>query len=233
MRLFERQLDYCPPEFQERLTAAGGVNRYDEPNFRIVWGMTDTFRAIDWQGYCDRLIGSGEAAWILQQWNPPEFYGTPGMYYFQNRDEATGLQILGEYPYSGRYESLQTLTYREFVNGNLVVERMPLNNLLLDMIVPVIMECKGISMQKRASIMREQKERKDAEEIARCEDIIRDAHPAFHGGSVSYSRQGCRTSLVDRKIEQMQRHMQTAIKKVRSVGKGLHQLPLKETQYGC
>jgi hypothetical protein len=35
----ERKLPGCSIVYRERLTFAGGVNRYDEPNFRIIWGQ--------------------------------------------------------------------------------------------------------------------------------------------------------------------------------------------------
>src|ERR1700734_3111728 len=103
----ERNL--APDDFQERLTYLGGVQKYDSPNFKIGWAQYETFRAggvwsVDekyYLGYRDLLSGSGEPCWTLFQYHAPEEYGSPESYYVQNYDETTGLQLLGEYPYSG------------------------------------------------------------------------------------------------------------------------------------
>ena len=105
----------CPEEFQERLTEIGGVNRYDEPNFILVWsqggGLNSMYRAGGaWEvdglpsfiGYRDLLIGGGVPCWALLQWHDASEYGTPEMYYVQNLDEDTQLQTLVEFPYNGR-----------------------------------------------------------------------------------------------------------------------------------
>ena len=64
------QNNLCPEEFQERLTEIGGINRYDEPNFVMVWseggGPNSMYRAgaawagdgqIPFTGYRDLLVG--------------------------------------------------------------------------------------------------------------------------------------------------------------------------------
>jgi hypothetical protein len=40
-------------------------------------------------------------------------------------------------------------------------------------------------------------------------------------GPVSYARQGCRTSLIDKKMEQMQRHINTMVANAKVLGKGM------------
>jgi len=155
------QIYIAPEEFQERLTEIGGVNRYDEPNFVLVWsqggGPNATYRAgADWagedqvsyRGYRDLLIGGGVPCWALLQWHDAIEYGTPELYYVQNYDEDSGLQTLGEYPYFGRYQMLYNLRWSEMRNGKMFFEMMPLNTFLLDTVVPIITQAKDISWEK-------------------------------------------------------------------------------------
>jgi len=218
----------CPQEFQERLTQIGGLNRYDEPNFRIAWGQTETFRAGGYwadgfHGYRDLLSGCGEPAWMLMQWTSPEEYGTPELYYLRNHDEDTGLQILGEYPYSGRYEVLFKFIHKEFSQGQMKVEHMPLNDLILDMVVPIVMQARDISLEKKKAARMELKEREDREQVRIIEDARLNARLAFGGNAVSFTRQGCRTPLIDKKVKEMERNLSQAIAKVRSMGRGFSQ----------
>src|SRR5476651_1623604 len=128
----------CPQEFQDRLNEVGGLNRYDEPNFIIRWaqGGEDEcyYRAggawhveglPSFVGYRDLLVGGGTPSWMLMQWQAPELYSTPELYYMQNKDEETGLQTLGEYPYSGRYTMLYNLRWTERRGKSLHLKRCP------------------------------------------------------------------------------------------------------------
>ena len=62
----------CPQEFQDRLTEVGGRNKYDQPNFLVVWGQGGQEECLyraggSWHvpgeptftGYRDLLIGGG------------------------------------------------------------------------------------------------------------------------------------------------------------------------------
>lgn len=226
----------CPEEFQERLTKIGGVNRYDEPNFSIVWsqggGDHSRYRAggawyVDglpsFEGYRDLLVGGGVPCWALLQWHDAIEYGTPEMYYVQNYDEQTGLQIIGEYPYFGRYQMLYNLRWTERRGKDLYFEAMPLNSFLLETVIPIITAAKEISWEKTRAALTDIKEREDAADIAAIEDVMRASALPFHGNPVSYTKQGCRTSLVDKKIEQMTRNWNLIQSRVSSLGKGLSQ----------
>lgn len=223
-----------PEEFQERLNEIGGMNKYDEPNFLLVWGQGGcdqaTFRAGGYwdvegmpsvHGYRDLLLGGGTPSWCLLQWEDATVYGTPEMYYVQNYDNDSDLQTLGEYPYSGRYKVLYNLRWSGMVNGSLKLESMPLNSFLLNTILPIIIQtAKEISWEKTQAALKDIKEREDTEHLNRIEDCMRSSALAFKG-PVSYTRQGCRTSLIDRKMEQMQRHWNAMIKRSDFLGRGL------------
>jgi hypothetical protein len=228
------QIYICPEEFQQRLTDIGGVNKYDEANFLLVWSQGGSpqslYRAggswagpdqVSYTGYRDLLIGGGVPCWALLQWHPPEEYGTPELYYTQNYDLDSDLQTLGEYPYHGRYQMLYNLRWSEMRNGKMFFEMMPLNTFLLDTVVPIIVQAKDISWEKTKAVMADLKEREDKADLDMIEDVMRSNSLAFKGNAVSYQKQGCRTALVDKKIEQMQRNWNKMMTNASRLGKGL------------
>lgn len=231
----------CPEEYQERLTDIGGINRYDQPNFIIRWGQGGepecTYRAGGYwdvdgmasvHGYRDLLVGGGTPSWMLMQWEDALHYGTPELFYIQNFDEDSGLQTLGEYPYSGKYKLLYNLCWRGMVDGKMVVEAMPLNSFLLDTVIPIITAAKDISWEKTKAVMADMKEREDKADLAMIEDVMRSSAMPFHGNAVSYQKQGCRTALIDKKIEAMQRNWNKMMTNASRLGRGLssHTNPL-------
>lgn len=223
----------CPEEFQDRLNEVGGFNRYDEPNFLIVWGQGGGDHALyraggEWnveglpsyRGYRDLLIGGGTPSWCLLQWEDAIVWGTPEMWYVENYDEPTGLQTLGEYPYSGRYKLLYNLRWTERVGNELKFEAMPLNSFLLETVVPIITAAKDISWEKTKAALLALKEKEDAADAAMIEDAMRSSAVPFKGSPVSYSRQGCRTALIDKKIVEMQKHWNQMMYNVSRLGGG-------------
>lgn len=225
----------CPEEFNDRLRSVGGVNRYDENNFKIVWGQggeeSCLYRAggawyIDglpsYKGYRDLLVGGGTPSWCLLQWDDAMHYGTPESFYVANYDEETGLQTLGEYGYSGKYKLLYNMCWRDMSQGKMVIEPMPLNSYILDTIVPIILQARDISWERTKATLQELKERDDIADANMIEDCMRDASLAFKG-PVSYARQGCRTSIIDRKIEEMTRNWNKMVTNVKTLGRGLSQ----------
>lgn len=221
--------NWCPDEYQARLTREGGVNRYDEPNFRLVWGQTETFRAgglwtppgePTFLGYRDILIGSNEPVWILQQWQAPEKYGTPESYYVFNLDETTNLQTLGEYPYSGRYETVLPLRYTEVVGGRLVVETMSLSSLLIDLIVPIIRDSQALTYARRRALMLLEKDRQDKAMLDRIESRLADSMPAYGQSARSSAYLEC-NSVVQKKAESIERYWRDAARFLKQHGKGI------------
>lgn len=223
----------CPEWFQEKLTEIGGVNKYDEPLFRVVWGQGGQPEALyragghwhvegqaSFKGYRDLLLGGGTPSWCLLQWHDAVEYGTPESYYVAMLDDETNLSDLGEYPYFGRYRLLYNMSYRAMVNGKLAIEAMPLNTFVLDAIVPIIMEAKDISYETTMAAMKEMKEQEDQADLAMIEDAMLDAKVAFKG-PVSYARQGCRTHYIDKRVEQLQRHMNQISANAKMLGKGM------------
>jgi hypothetical protein len=220
-----RETRECPAEFQDRITAMFGVNQFDEPIFKIVWGQTELFRGGTQlkDGRCvyvEKYKCHGMPCWNIMRWKQPAEYGSPDGYYlntwmstgqkhfFNNRglqtfDEPDGFYVTGEYPWTGRYEIVQPLMSRELVDGKLVIEHMELSHLLIDYVIPLMLAFQDLSLAQRAAareLARQEEERKMTEEIA---DRLADAMPRMN--PVSYSNQGCRTALIDKKMEQIQR----------------------------
>jgi hypothetical protein len=222
-----QERNICPADFQDRLTFIGGVNRYDEPNFKLVWAQYETYTAggvwsVDeqyYRGYRQLLAGSGEPCWTLMQYHAPEEYGTPESYYVQNYDSDTGLQILGEYPHSGRWEVLYNLRWNSMENDRLTFHTMPLNNFLLDTVMPIILAAKDISYEKRKAAYEEMRARDEAEKLSEIERHLRDKAVPFTQG-VSFSRQGIRSTIVDQKMIEMQRMWNQLAKAARDLPVG-------------
>lgn len=225
----------CPEWFQERLAEVGGVNRYGEPNFIVRWGQGGeegcTFRSggawhvegqPSFKGYRDLLVGGGTPCWCLLQWKDATVFGTPESYYVANYDEETGMQDLGEYPYKGKYDLLYNMCWRDMSQGRMKIEAMPLNSYILDTIVPIIVEANAISWERTKASLKELKEKEDQADMNRIEDCMRDASLAFKG-PVSYARQGCRTSIIDKKIEELTRNWNKMVDNAKALGRGLSQ----------
>lgn len=211
----------CPAHYQDRLTRAGGLNRYGKPNFLMVWGQTWTVRRSDpvHNSYRDE-VEDKRPCWVLKQWNAPELYGSPALWFFQNREEASGLQMLGDFPWKGQYETVQPLVWTGLVNDRLVVEAMPLNGMIIDMIVPIVMQCKGVQLWRRKLALDEMEARKDKDRLRQVEAARHDAQMAFQG-PVSFSRQGCRTSLVDRRMAAISQNWKRAMNQIKQTGLGI------------
>jgi hypothetical protein len=209
MYLEQRQ---CPPEYQERITHIFGVNPYGDPLYKVAWSHSEFIRMGNiWRdsygnerrGYRDRHRGA-TPCWNIMRWRSPKEYGTPTLYYMQTWDEFSKTFITGEYPWKGRYETLISMYRKQMVNGELVVESFPLSHILIDQIIPLLVEAQSLTLAERKAALQMEQEQREKEESQLTEDVLMHHLPSFYG-PVSFSRQGCRTSLIDRKIEQLQR----------------------------
>jgi len=223
-----------PEEFQQRLTDVGGENKYGEPNFLLVWSQGGDEHALyraggEWsvegqpsyRGYRDLLIGGGTPSWALLQWQDAIQYGTPESYYVANLDHDTGLQDIGEFPYSGRYKLLYNLRWSERRGNQMHFEAMPLNSFLLETVVPIITQARDISWEKTKAALQDQKDKEDKADTDMIEAVMLDNKVPFGGNAVSYTKQGCRTSLIDKKLEDMTRNFNKMVHNAKMLGRGL------------
>ncbi len=217
----------CPQEFQERLTRAGGVNPYGEPLWKIAWGQTETFTAGGYfphdgfLGYRQLMTsngspnGDGEPCWMVMEWKPPEKYGAAAMYYWENRDEFTGLQTLGEYPYRGRYEIAFKLTSQEYRNGRMEVIHYQLDGFILDWLCPLLQRASAMSRKERMDLARKLKEADERAFDTNFEAAMKNAKHTDYSGH--------RTQRVlDREL-MMRRQMAEFLKRYGRPRAGMHQ----------
>lgn len=176
----------CPPEYQDRLTDAVGTNQYGDPLFKIVWGQSETYTAggvwahDHFLGYRKLMLsnsspsGKGQPCWMILEWHPASDYNTDAVYYFENRDDATGLQTLGEYPYKGRYEVAFKLVSQEVRNGRMQLNYYHLDGMVLDLLIPAIVEAQRMTMRERLRAIREMEEREEKKKDLAVDAIYND-----------------------------------------------------------
>lgn len=215
----------CPLELQERINRAVGLNRYGEPLWKIGWGQTETFRAGGYWphdcflGYRQLMMsngspsGEGEPCWMLMEWHPPEDYGSPAMYYFENRDEYTGLSTLGEFPHKGRYEVAFKLVSQEFRNGRLEVLNYQLDGFIFAWLLPMLVAAQRMKMKDRMDLARRAKEADLKQFDTNLDDAMKSAKLAK-----GHSTQ----KVLDREL-MMRQQMSTFLKKYGRPAPGMHQ----------
>lgn len=178
---------YCPQRFQDRLTRAVGKNQYGEPLFKIAWGQTQTYTAGGvWPhdhffGYRQLMLsnsspsGKGVPCWMILEWHPPEDYEEAAVYYFRNRDDVTGLQTLGEYPYKGRYEIAFKLSSTELHDGRLQVVHYHLDGMILDILIPAIVEGQKMTLRQRLKRLRDIEEYREKDQDRQIDAMLNGA----------------------------------------------------------
>lgn len=180
----------APPEYTEFLRRIGGANPFGEPNFILFWGQTFVPRSVG----KNMLLGHNRPCWNLAMWRPAEEWGTL---------EAWDYHSLGEYPSRGAYDLIQPF-YRSL--GKDGIEAAPLHMLSLEMMVHVIQEHKKDSPQQRLQAMRDAKAKHDQELGTRIADTLEESVPAF-GEAASFSGQQNTKTVLQQKIEQLEKYM--------------------------
>ena len=220
-----RENRYCPPEFAAVLTEAGGVNPYGEPIFRLAWSGTETMRgggywADGYAGYRDILVKNGPQCWMVMQWDEPGTDGSPWLYYFRHRDDASGMCDVGEYPYHGRYRVVRPLIWSGTVGSEFVHEHLELTGFLLEAITANIIAWKQLSADKKRLALMEEQARKEDELNRLVIEARKSCRPAF----------GAASKVVAAKVEMFERNWRQIAQYARELqarGKGTQQ----ETSY--
>lgn len=242
----------CPAEFQRRLTQRFGLNRFGDPNFKIMWGASEFVRIGDVRrdkhgterkGFKDEYLCHGMACWNILRWKPNYNYGTDDLWYMRTWDfPVKGMHFMGEYPWRGRYEIVQPLMWHEWTPGKTIVElmpkvlpngmiidvptprvvgremivhHMPLSHLLLDEIIPLLVHVERLTDDERRAakeMVKRHEAWKKKQEVAQLADEMMEALPRTYG-PVSFSQQGCRTSVIDKKMEQIQNAMKRIMRR--------------------
>lgn len=180
----------CPEHFQERINQVGGYNRYGEPNFKLAWAQTELWESKqggEWEtaddgsiggfkGYRDVLKGDGHPHWMLMQWVDAgqSIEGTrretAEMFYELNKCPNTGMQLLGEYQYHGSYQIVLPLIAKFWTGKQLYLEAFPLSTNIINMMIPIIKGCMKISAEAKMQFMKDEKEKKDLDDLKTFED---------------------------------------------------------------
>ena len=207
--LEERNL--TPPAYvTELLTRLGGVNRYGQPQYRIVWGWSRfDVKAGEWHDWMegDKPAGSPihgiapatpirrvveyrkepryplRGYFYLEYWRPPESYGSPLLWrQFENVIGPQNVQSMGEFPSRGDYEYLWRFQVTEESEDKTKKNLAPLwpNATYVERALQLHRK----SMQRRrADLYKARVESEDYEKKERkrlYRDIIKDRSKAFH-----------------------------------------------------
>ena len=185
-----RETHDAPEDVARRLATAGGLNRYGEPNYRVVWGWNrlawigGKFEDHDESGALVREVVElrqepkypAVNCWHVERWVAPEVYGSPRAWYSQTVESANGKSVpaLGPYPERGEYEHCFTVQglHGEFVQ-----------------LTPAIVErlARAIEWSRRQPAARqrgrlyERESREDRAYESWAYNVLDDATPALHG----------------------------------------------------
>lgn len=220
----------CPVEFQDRINQSFGTNKFGDPLFKLSWLGSETMRGggywdkTGFQGYRDVLVGGGTPCWGIMMWEPAERFISPKIWYMQHRDEATGLQDLGKFPHHGRYRLIHKLIHREMVMGHLVTEIMELNSMIIEAILPMTKAWQSLEAEKQVAALILDQEIRDKELSEAAWEAKKSYAPAFKGASVSYTGQGCRTSLIAKKEEKLELQWKMLMASAKQFGTGFKQV---------
>ncbi len=190
MILVVRETHDTPVQVEDRLTRAGGCNRYGEPNYRACWG----WNRLVWIGgrFEEREPATGALLrevvelrqepkypavnrWHIERWVPPEAYGLPRAWYSQTLEVANGRSVpaLGPYPSRGDYEHCFTL---ENPRGEFV----QLTPTVAEYIARAIEWSRAQSRIAGRRAIEDRERRDDREFDAWAYDLLDAAVPAFH-----------------------------------------------------
>jgi hypothetical protein len=185
-----RELHEAPESVARRLEIAGGVNRYEEANYRVVWGWNrlawigGKFEDRDGEGNLLREVVelrrepkyTALNRWHVERWVPAQAYGSPREWYAQTTETANGLRVpaLGPYPERGEYEHCFTLQgpRGEFVQ---------LTPAIVEHLARAIEWSRGLPKGKRRERLYERERREDRAFEAWAYDVLDDEAPALHG----------------------------------------------------
>jgi len=173
-----------------RLANAGGLNRYGEANYRVVWGWNrlgwigGKFEDRDEHGEMVREVVelrrepkyAAVNRWHVERWVPPEAYGSPREWYAQTMERAQGRNVpaLGPYPERGEYEHCFTI---QGLNGEFV----QLTPTIVEHVARAIEWSRRMPKAKGRGRLYEREAREDRAYEAWANDVLDDGMPALHG----------------------------------------------------
>lgn len=183
-----RETHEAPFEVQRRLAQAGGLNRFAEPNFRVVWGGSRlTWIGGRWSDRNDHGTVVRECVelrrvpkylptnrWHVERWMPPEAYGSPETWWAQTLETENGIPVatLGPYPSRGEYEHCFTL---QSASG----EFIPLSPTACDGIARAVEWARRLPRAASREALNVRESRREREWHRRADDLLEDSIPAI------------------------------------------------------
>lgn len=184
-----REIHQPPPELVARLTRAGGLNRFGEPNFRLVWGWSrlcwigGRWEDRDASGALLRAVVELRQVpkyfphdrWHLERWVPPEVYGSPEQWDRATVETEDGYRLpaLGPYPSRGDWELCFTL---ETPDGRF----LPLEPQICDELVRRVERSRALPAGVRRAAVFRQHDRQQRDWHNWAEAVLWN-EPRFHG----------------------------------------------------
>jgi hypothetical protein len=189
-----------------------GKNKFGGSIYKIAWAQSEVQKMAfsrftdrgDVNGYEYRLKGSNTPCWMIMRWKDSSHYGSPDLFYMSTYMDGMGLYFMGEYPWQGRYEILYMMCSKEFKDGKLIVNALPLNHTFIDKVIPLLIESQYMTAFERQAAAQMERDYLRKQEVNELADRMMNDLPAWYG-PVSYSHQGCRTSLLDKRMELIQK----------------------------
>ena len=185
-----RERQEAPESVERRLAVAGGMNRYGEANYRVVWGWNrlswigGKFEDRDEHGKLVKEVVelrrepkyAAVNRWHVERWVPPEAYGSPRAWYEQTVERADGKSVaaLGPYPERGEYEHCFTI---QRLNGEFV----QLTPAIVEYVARAIEWSRGTPRGKRRERLCEREAREERDYETWGYDVLDEGAPAMHG----------------------------------------------------
>jgi hypothetical protein len=182
-----RETHETPEYVEQRLRSAGGINRYGEPMYRVVWGwnrlawMGGKFTEKDRNGTLIREVVQlrlepkypAVNRWHVEKWLAPETYGSPRAWYSQTieRNDGQSVPALGPYPSRGEYEHVLTL---EDARG----EFLQLSPRIVERVARAVEYSVTFSPAERKAALQRRMAREEKEYDAYADMVLNDG-PAF------------------------------------------------------
>jgi hypothetical protein len=98
------------------------------------------------------------------------------------------------------------------------------SSFLVDVMLPAVKFWQALSDEEKVAALSLEMELEENEVLEQMMDAKADCAPAFRGATASYTNQGCRTSLIAKKVEVMERGMRDAMRIAAKTPRGMMQL---------
>jgi hypothetical protein len=183
----ERTSMEVPKAVQVHLTHVGGRNRFNEPNFRLVWGPD----RLEWVGgRFEKASGFGPThvglhripkypadEWVFERWLAPETFGSKESWKreFTQRVDGLEVEMLGPFPTRGDYEMVTSFS------------PIALTSKVAEYLAQVIERSRGFRHAERREAILGRMEKKDADYDKFCDDVMDDAFSPFPAAHVALS----------------------------------------------